>query len=289
MTSQKLRTPKPALRILNWGLGQDSTTIALLAEHGELPPFDAIIWADTQQEPQEVYDTLAWVEPLLTPPVYRVTAGDLGALVLKTATVTVATPGMHRSWAHGQPPFYVKNPPNPAYPTTDNGAPLVRSCTRDFKVTPIRQHLRAMLGAKAHGPIPRGVWVEQCIGFPLDELGRTFCSDVRWLVNTFPLIDLRMRKADCARWLIEHGYPVPPKSSCRFCPYHSDAYWRRMRDTQPEEWQQAVAFEAALHAGKLPGVRGTPYLHKSMVPLPLAPIDAPETGQEELFCFACNT
>lgn len=265
-----MRKTTPALRILNWGLGQDSTTIALLAEHGELPPFDAIIWADTQQEPQEVYDTLAWVQPLLTPPVYRVTAGDIGAEVVATLA------GTRGRVAH--PPFYIAG-----------HGPLKRDCTQDYKVVPIRQQIRRLLGASLYGPLPRGVWVEQAIGFPLDELGRTFCSDVRWLVNTFPLIDLRMRKHDCAHWLTAHGYPVPPKSSCRICPYHSDAYWRRMRDTQPTEWQQAVAFEAALHEGKLPGVRGTPYLHKSMVPLPLAPIDEPETGQEELFCFACNT
>ena len=53
--------------------------------------------------------------------------------------------------------------------------------------------------------------------------------------------------------------------------------------------QRAVEFERELHAGKLPGVRGIPYLHRSLVPLPLAPIEAPETGNEELFCYACNT
>lgn len=280
------RTP-PTLRILNWGLGQDSTTIALLAEHGELPPFDAIIWADTQQEPQEVYDTLAWVEPLLTPPVYMVTAGDLGADML---AVTKRHAAEHlTAGQRGQPPFWVKNAPNLAYATAVSGGQLWRKCTQDYKITPIRRLLRRLLKAPAMGRLPAGVWIEQCIGFPLDELGRTFCSDVQWIVNTFPLIDLRMRKRDCASWLTDHGYPVPPKSSCRFCPYHSNAYWRRMRDTQPEEWNKAVAFEAALHQGKLPGVRGIPYLHKSMVPLPLAPIDEAETGQGELFCFACNT
>lgn len=280
------RSTPPALRVLNWGLGQDSTTIALLAQHGEIPPFDAIIWADTQQEPQEVYETLEWVLPLLTPPVYRVTAGDLGADVLRVATQ--ADPTQTR-WTIGQPPFYARNPPNAHYPTVDRGGPLVRGCTRDYKVTPIRHKMRELLGYSGRRHLPRGLWVEQAIGFPLDELGRTFCSDVQWITNTFPLINLRMRKRDCARWLTAHGYPIPPKSSCRFCPYHSNAYWRRMRDTQPKEWRKTVAFEQALHAGKLPGVRGTPYLHKSMVPLPLAPIDEPETGQEELFCFACNT
>ena len=173
--------------------------------------------------------------------------------------------------------------------TVEAGAPLHRLCTRDFKRTPIRHKLRELLGYPFPARLPKGVLVEQAIGFPLDELGRTFCSDVQWIVNTFPLIDQCMRKHDCARWLTAHGYPIPPKSSCRFCPYHNNAYWRRMRDTQPDEWRQTVAFEAALHQGKLPGVRGIPYVHKSMVPLPMAPIDEPETGQEELFCFACNT
>lgn len=270
MTTPPRRTSPPALRTLNWGLGQDSTTIALLAEHGMIPPFDAILWADTQQEPAEVYATMEWVLPLLTPPVYRVTAGDLGDDVLQACT--------------GQKPR-VSNPP---FFIAGKG-PLQRSCTRDYKVVPIRHQLRALLGAAPHGPLPGGVWIEQAIGFPLDELGRTFCSDVQWIVNTFPLIDLRMRKQDCARWLTEHGYPVPPKSSCTFCPYHSDAHWRRMRDEHPEEWRQTIAFEQALQAGRLPGVRGIPYLHKSMLPLALAPIDGATTDQAELFCFVCNT
>jgi hypothetical protein len=278
----------PALRILNWGLGQDSTTIALLAEHGEIAPFDAIIWADTQQEPQEVYETLEWVMPKLTPPVYRVTAGDLGADFLAVAQRHAHGEAL-TAGQYGQPPFWVKNDPNLVYATADSGGQLWRKCTQDYKITPIRRKIREILGVHPTGRLPRGVWVEQCIGFPLDELGRTFCSDVQWIVNTFPLIDLRMRKRDCVRWLTDHGYPVPPKSSCIFCPYHNDAYWRRMRDTQPATWQQAIAFEAALHQGKLPGVRGTPYLHKSMVPLPMAPIDVPESDQQELFCFACNT
>lgn len=288
MIRQGYRTTPPKLRVLNWGLGQDSTTIALLAAHGSIPPFDAIIWADTQQEPAEVYATLAWVLPLLKTPVYRVTAGDLGADILRIATATrVGAP--HRTASSPNAPFFVRNAPNLDYPTADSGGTLWRRCTVQYKIAPIRRKIRELLGVGRRGPIPAHSWIEQAIGFPLDEVGRTFCSDVHWIVNTFPLIDLRMRKRDCARWLTEHGYPIPPKSSCRFCPYHSDAYWRRMRDTQPEEWARTVAFEQTLQAGKIPGVRGTPYLHKSMVPLPCAPIDVPDADQEELFCFACNT
>jgi hypothetical protein len=147
-----------------------------------------------------------------------------------------------------------------------------------------------LLGVKAVGRLPHGVHVQQWIGFTLDDMGRTFCSDVQWITNVFPLITAkRMRRRECVRWLQEHGYPVPPKSSCVFCPFHRNTYWRDMRDHRPEEWQRAVAFETTLHTGKLPGVRGQVYLHRSMVPLPMAPIDAPDTGQEDLFCMHCNT
>jgi hypothetical protein len=278
-----MRDKKPAMTVLSWGWGRDSTTLALLSKHGELPPLDAIIAADTQWEPDEVYATVEWVLPLLDVPVYRVSQGDLGADVLDAL-------GTSGKWA-SQPPFYVRNAANTAYATVDRGGTLRRLCTIDYKIMPIRRKLRELLGVKPTGPLPRGMWVEQWLGFPRDELARTFCSDVRWIINTFPLIlPLQMTKADCATWLTAHGYPIPAKSSCIFCPYHNNAHWRRMRDTQPEEWAKAVAFEAALHQGKLPGVRGTPYLHKSMVPLPLAPIDVNDQDQEGLFgCMACNT
>lgn len=282
------RDTPPALSVLNWSWGGDSTTIALMSHHGELPPFDVIISADTQSEPDEVYGTVEWVSAILQVPIYRVSKGNLGEDILKVAQEHAE--GKNITAGHvGQAPFWVKNDPNMHYTTADSGGQLWRKCTHDYKIVPIRQKIRELLGVKATGRLPNSLWVQQAIGFPLDELGRTFCSDVKWITNTFPLIDKRMRKSDCHRWLQAHGYPIPPKSSCTFCPYHSNAYWRRMRDTQPHEWAKTIAFEQALHRGRLPGVKGTPYLHKSMVPLPMAPIDEPETGQEELFCFACNT
>jgi hypothetical protein len=234
--------------------------------------------------------TFAWVTEIVQAkiPVYEVSAGDLGADVLDAARRHGA--GEQMTAGHSsQPPFFVKNAPNLDYATADSGGTLWRKCTETYKIIPIRRKIRELLGAARFGPIPEGQWVEQWIGFPIDDQKRTFCSDVRWITNTFPLIlPKRMWKRDLRRWLTEHGYPVPPKSSCTFCPYHNNAYWRDMRDNRPDEWAETVTFEAELQQGQLPGVRGIPYLHKSMVPLPMAPIDLPDTG-EELFCLACNT
>jgi hypothetical protein len=257
-------------RVLSLGAGIDSTTVLLLSEHGELPRLDAAIFADTWAEPQGVYATLEWLMAATSIPIYRVSQGNLGADML-------AWDKARQTYA----PFYMRTTAGVS------GAPLGRRCTRAYKIRPIRRKIRELL---AQTPRVRGRRVEQWIGFSLDDMGRTFCSDVQWLTNVFPLIlPLRMRRRDCIIWLQTHGYPVPEKSSCIFCPYHKNEYWRDMRDRRPDEWEQAVTFERRLHEGKLPGVRGTPYLHRSMVPLPMAPLDVPDTGQEELFCMHCNT
>lgn len=287
------RTTPPTLRVLNWSWGEDSSTTVLLAEHGVIPKYDVIICADTQNEPEDVYATIEWLMPFITVPVYRVTTGDLAAEVLAAAQRHEAGEPMTAGHA-GQPPFWVKNDPNTDYATAVSGGKLWRKCTHDYKVVPIRRKIRQLLhdqyGYNLAGRLPKGVWVEQAISFPREELGRTFCSDVQWITNTFPLIMLGMRKHDCREWRRKHGYPVfLPKSACKICPLHDNAYWRRMRDTKPQEWQEVCDYEVALQHGKLPGVRGTPYLHRSMVPLPMAPIDKPDTGQEEMFCYACNT
>jgi hypothetical protein len=260
-----------------------------MSHHGELPRLDAAIFSDTQNEPQGVYETVEWVSQAVDIPIYRVSKGHIAEAILTVAAEHGR--GKHLTAGHiSQPPFYVKNAPNKDYATADSGGMLWRKCTKDYKIIPIRQKVRELLGVKRTGRLPEGIHVEQWIGFNLDDLGRTFCSDVQWITNTFPLIlPKRMRRRDCRAWLTQHGYPIPMKSSCKMCPYHLNSYWRDMRDHRPTEWAETVAFEAAMQAGRLPGVRGIPYLHRSMVPLPLAPIDEPDTGQEELFCYACNT
>ena len=66
-----------------------------------------------------------------------------------------------------------------------------------------------------------------------------------WQVNRWPLIELGMTRQDCLRWLERHDYPIPPKSACIGCPFHSNAYWRHMRDHDPEGWTDAVSVDAA--------------------------------------------
>jgi hypothetical protein len=258
-------------RFLSLGAGIDSVTVYRLSEHGVLPRLDGAIFADTMAEPQGVYETLQDLEATGTIPIHRVSAGNLAADILASDKRTLA-----------YPPFFMRRT------SRTSGVPLPRRCTRDYKIRPIRRKIRELCGVERG--IPRALRVEVWVGFSLDDMGRTFCSNVAWITNVYPLIlPLRMRRKDCIAWLQAHGYQVPQKSSCVFCPYHTNAYWRDMRDNRPDEFARTVAFESAMQSAGLSGTSGIPYVHRSMVPLPMAPLDNDDTGQEELFCMHCNT
>lgn len=70
-----------ALRVLSLGAGVQSTTLALVAAHGEITPMlDCAVFADTGEEPAGVYRHLAWLqsEDLLPFPIHVVRTGPLG-------------------------------------------------------------------------------------------------------------------------------------------------------------------------------------------------------------------
>lgn len=73
--------PSPIrLRALSLGAGVQSTTMALLAAHGEIGPMpDCAIFADTGWEPSAVYDHLDWLMSgnVLPFPVHVVSTGNI--------------------------------------------------------------------------------------------------------------------------------------------------------------------------------------------------------------------
>lgn len=73
--------PSPIrLRVLSLGAGVQSTTLALMAAHGEIGPMpDCAIFADTHWEPKAVYAHLNWLmSPNVLPfPVHVVSAGNI--------------------------------------------------------------------------------------------------------------------------------------------------------------------------------------------------------------------
>ena len=124
-----------------------------------------------------------------------------------------------------------------------NGAPCRRACTVDFKIKQVDRWLR-----RAGGPAS-GALVG--LGISLDEFTRmrtnTDPETCDWKTLDYPLITLRLDRAACMGIIRCAGLPVPPKSSCWFCPYHSRQAWQEMRQSQPDLFDRAVALEHFLN------------------------------------------
>lgn len=268
------------LRSISLGAGVQSTAVALLAAKGIIGPMpDCAIFADTGAEPQHVYDHLNWLEPLLPFPVHRVMEGDgLDSNILASLDGI----GDHR-WARGRyagAPFFTES--------KNGGGMLRRQCTSEFKILPIQKKLRSLLGLEK-GQRAAGVFdVETWIGISMDEIQRAKPSRDKWETKRYPLIEMRWTRADCLKWMKEEGYPEPPRSACVWCPYHSDAEWRHLRDTDPESWERALTMDDLIRGG----VRGTTeklYLHKSLVPLRDADLrSAEDCGQLSMWDNECE-
>ena len=130
-----------------------------------------------------------------------------------------------------------KSVPIPIY--RSGGYPLSRTCTIDFKVRVIVDWLKSN-GASAENPAQTGV------GFSLDEWSRVKPSLDDVQILGFPLIDLRLTRADCQNVIEDAGLPLPPKSACWFCPVTSHAEWVRMANEKPEQFERACQLEAHL-------------------------------------------
>lgn len=264
------------LRVLSLGAGVQSTTLALMAARGEITPApDCAIFADTQSEPEAVYRHLDWLETVLPFPVHRVTAGSLRQQILDGAK------GIGK--VNGRPPLHIRNPDGTKGFSN-------RQCTQDFKIIPIERQIRLLAGIKPRSRGPKEPIVEQWIGISTDEAARIKPSQHRWKAHRWPLIEYRMSRWDCMNWLARNDYPIPPKSACTFCPFHSDRMWRDMRENDPASWVDAVAIDHALreHPGRLM-LRGEPYLHASLMPLSEVDLStAEDRGQLNLFNNECE-
>ncbi|MFE6160004.1 hypothetical protein ACFQ7F_13950 [Streptomyces sp. NPDC056486] len=154
-----------------------------------------------------------------------------------------------------------------------------RQCTGEYKVKPIKQKVRELLGYPYPSRIPKGVFVEQWVGISTDEFHRAKDADVKYMRNRHPLLDLNWSRADCVRYLTSLGLADTPKSSCLGCPFHGNAQWRHIRDTSPSEWADVVEFDDAIRQGNARAnaagnrLLGEAFLHRSRVPLSQAPID----------------
>jgi hypothetical protein len=266
-------------RILNLGAGVQSTTLYLMLLAGEIQPgIDWAIFADTGEEPKAVYDHLRWLQSLGGPPIMVRTVGRLGDDLLQGRN---STGGRFASI--------------PAFTAASEGARagiVRRQCTKEYKIEVIERAIRReILGLEPGQRVPKHVSVVQLYGISLDEGGRSIrirerLEGRRWITPEFPLIDRLMTRGDCLTWLTAFGVPHEvQKSACVFCPFKSNAEWRRLRDTDPQGWVRACNIDNALRVEGTVANRKLDqklYVHRSCVPLDRADLGDPDPRQYHL-------
>ncbi|MYR46629.1 phosphoadenosine phosphosulfate reductase [Streptomyces sp. SID5910] len=218
------------LRSISYGGGVQSTALLVLAAQRRID-FPLFLMANVGDD-SESPATLRYVEEYARP-----FAADRG-IELVTLDRVKRDGSIETLWQRLTRPGS-RSLPIPV--RMSNGAPGTRSCTADFKIKVIAKELKRR-GATADSPATIG------IGISVDEIHRANNRRTEpHEVITYPLLDLGLRRTDCARVIREAGLPVPPKSSCFFCPFHRPETWHDMRREQPEEFAQACALEDLLN------------------------------------------
>lgn len=302
-------TPLPtdvSFAVLSLGGGVQSSTLTEMACDGLLGPLRAICFADTGAELPETYAHLDYL---------RGRAEQAGIEFLTVTAGDLRRDLVARHGRGGQPNLPVQI----RHADGSRGRLNHYRCSFDYKRRPITRTVKHLCGG-------RGAWkdarVEQWIGYSTDETGRmktadecrcghnrvrrasggrsflqihtpdgcTRCSCTEWApwqVNRWPLIELGMSRDDCTTWLLDHGRPLPPRSSCWFCPNRPAAFHTWLRREHPELFDQAVELDEFLRHG-INGLRGQAYLHPSATPLATAVTDgsAEPADHETLDCEA---
>ncbi len=263
---------QPALRLLSLGAGVQSTTVLLLACDGEIPRFDYALFADTRWEPKAVYSQLAKVRRI---------AKRAGIPVLTVSAGHIRRDAVDASHRFVTMPLHVQNP--------DGSKGMARrQCTGEYKIKPLKAAARALLGYPHPTRVPAGTFAEQAIGISTDEFHRAKDSDVRYLRNIFPLLDLGMSRQNCLTYLAKRGFGETVKSACIGCPFSGNSRLRRIRDTDPDAWADLIAFDREIRHGSPRAIaegkplRGQFFVHRSLQPLDQVDLDPPRRGHLQM-------
>ena len=149
-----------------------------------------------------------------------------------------------------------------------NGAPGNRACTKDFKIMVVAKWLREH-GATAKNPATVGM------GISLDEFQRMrLDSGIAYEKLAYPLIDCRFTRDMCIEVIRQASLPIPPKSSCWFCPFHSLRRWQEMREREPELFWKAAALETSINEKRQNVLnKDKVWLTRKLIPLAQATTD----------------
>ena len=235
------------MKILSFGAGMQSTALALMScenslslkkgqpmPHPDVPIYDLVIFCDLGMEPSWVMDQVMFTQhvcdqvkipfKILDSPLHEDFMRNFG----ERRTVSI-----------------------PWWTLRGDGhkAKMPRNCTIDYKIEVIAKYVRwEVLGyrkgqrlrpedRKAH---------EMHMGFSYEEQKRCKESTNPMFVNHYPLVEMKLVRADNYAYIRDVWGLETRASACTFCPFHRNYFFRYLRENLPEEYAQLVMVDELL-------------------------------------------
>lgn len=198
------------LEVLSFGGGVQSTAMLFMIKDGILPLPDVIIHSDTGSEMDYTHEVISMAQEI--------------AIDLNIPFIIAKS---HRGKLH-------------EYYLSKNSVPVigVRSCTKHFKILPQRRIIRSIVG-KGNGKVLARCW----LGITTDEARREIKSDVQWVENRFPLLELKYSRKDCIQINKKHTKIEIKKSGCFCCPYGGKKWFIMLYQKYPELFKKCIEIE----------------------------------------------
>lgn len=249
---------------LSYGGGVQTFCLLLLAEEGEIPRPDELVFADTGAEHPETYEHIEEVvKPICRKLGIKFVTVRMRKIVSDISTLTPQEtmeykkmlertkdlPRNKRTATRREYEQKMKIPRVMVVSLRDTVVkrrivpsvnPKSRWCTSISKLIPI-QHYIAFSKEKGEYSEQPVAW----IGLSADEMGRVYKPHHSEYVVKYPLIGLKMTRADCITYIKERGYLVPPKSGCYFCPFQSKTQWVKLMREHRDLFNDAIGLEEA--------------------------------------------
>lgn len=242
--------------VWSYGGGTQSVAIAAAILKGLLPCPDYIVMADTGLEATETWEYLVCN---VLPRFYDAGLADLGFHI---ASHDLATVDMYSKKGGLLIPAYTRTGKLPTF------------CSNEWKTRVVHRYLR-------------GLGIEKCtmwLGMSTDEVERLKPSSVGWITNEWPLcFSLPMNRAACRQFVLNAGWPDPPKSCCYICPHRRDKQWQRLKVYYPEDFAKAAKIDRDIRANDQ---QGGVWLHESRKPLDEVDFTG---GGDEPTLFGCDS
>lgn len=255
------------LRVISYGGGVQSTALLVLAAQKKLQEvmggeIRAALFGNTGDD-SEHPDTIKYVRSVAIP---YAKANNIDLIELDTymngKKITIWNEIMRED---------SKRVLIPAF--GDVGRPLQRTCTVEFKIKTVGRWVKQN-GATKQDP------ALVAIGISTDEIQRAGRGkEESKQQRVYPLLDLGLSRTDCVNIIQSAGIPVPPKSSCFFCPFHKKIVWAEMRRDRPDLFEKAQQLEDKLIEKQLKREKNPLYLTRFKKRLS----DAIQAAEPELF------